>query len=131
VHGSMCDHTAFDPLVAELRDTMTTYAVDRRGFGASGDAAGYALEREFGDVAAVVETVAGRTGDPVALWGHSYGAGCAMGGAALTDAVSRLVLYEPGLGIGYPAGSIEAVEAAVAAGDVETAVRLVLSGSSG
>ena len=47
VHGSMCDHTASDPLVAELRDTMTTFAMDRRGFGASGDAAGYALEREF------------------------------------------------------------------------------------
>ena len=38
-HGSMCDHTAFDPLAAELRDTMTTYSMDRRGFGASGDAA--------------------------------------------------------------------------------------------
>ena len=38
---------------------------------------------------------------------RSYGAGCAMGGAALTDAVARLVLYEPGLGIPYPPGSIE------------------------
>ena len=38
VHGSMCDHTASDPLVAELRDTMTTFAMDRRGFGASGAA---------------------------------------------------------------------------------------------
>src|SRR5215207_7748534 len=94
--GPMCDHTAFDPLVAELRTTMTTFAMDRRGFGASGDAAGYALEREFEDVAAVVEAVAARTGGPVALWGHSYGAGCAMGGAALTGAVHRLVLYEPG-----------------------------------
>jgi pimeloyl-ACP methyl ester carboxylesterase len=71
VHGSMCDHTASDPLVAELRDTMTTFAMDRRGFGASGDAAGYALEREFEDVATVVEAVAVRTGGPVALWGHS------------------------------------------------------------
>jgi pimeloyl-ACP methyl ester carboxylesterase len=62
VHGSMCDHTASDPLVAELRATMTTFAVDRRGFGASGDAAGYALEREFEDAAAVVETVAARPG---------------------------------------------------------------------
>ena len=131
VHGSMCDHTASDPLVAELRDTMTTFAMDRRGFGASGDAAGYALEREFEDVAAVVEAVAARTGGPVALWGHSYGAGCAMGGAALTGAVHHLVLYEPGLGIPYPAGSIEAVEAALAAGDAETALLLVLAGVVG
>jgi pimeloyl-ACP methyl ester carboxylesterase len=131
VHGSMCDHTAFDPLVAELRGAMTTYAMDRRGFGASGDAAGYVIEREFEDVAAVVRAVAARTGGPVALWGHSYGAGCAMGGAALTGDVHRLVLYEPGLGIPYPAGSIEEVEAALAAGDMETAVRLVLVGIVG
>ena len=131
VHGSMCDHSAFDPLVAELRGDMATYAMDRRGFGASGDAAGYAIEREFEDVAAVVRAVAARTGGPVALWGHSYGAGCAMGGAALTGDVHRLVLYEPGLGIPYPAGSIEEVEAALAAGDMETAVRLVLVGIVG
>ena len=131
VHGSMCDHTASDPLVAELRNTMTTLAMDRRGFGASGDAAGYALEREFEDVAAVAEAVATRTGGPVALWGHSYGAGCAMGGAALTGAVHHLVLYEPGLGIPYPAGSIEEVEAALAAGDAETALLLVLAGIVG
>jgi pimeloyl-ACP methyl ester carboxylesterase len=131
VHGSMCDHTASDPLVAELRDTMTTFAMDRRGFGASGDAAGYALEREFEDVAAVVEAVAALTCGPVALWGHSYGAGCAMGGAALTDAVHHLVLYEPGLGIPYPTGSIEEVEAALAAGDAETALLLVLAGIVG
>jgi pimeloyl-ACP methyl ester carboxylesterase len=131
VHGSMCDHTAFDPLVAELRDGMTTFSMDRRGFGASGDAAGYAIEREFEDVVAVVEAVAARTGGPVALCGHSYGAGCAMGGAALTDDVDRLVLYEPGLGIPYPASSIEEVEEAVAAGDMETAVLLVLVGIVG
>jgi pimeloyl-ACP methyl ester carboxylesterase len=80
-------------------------------------------------VAAVVEAVAARTGGPVALWGHSYGAGCAMGGAALTGAVHHLVLYEPGLGIPYPAGSIEEVEAALAAGDAETALLLVLAGT--
>jgi pimeloyl-ACP methyl ester carboxylesterase len=131
VHGSLCDHTAFDPLVAELRGTMATFAMDRRGFGASGDAAGYALEREFEDVAAVVEAVAARVGGPVALCGHSYGAGCAMGGAALTDAVGRLVLYEPGLGIPYPPGSIEEVEGLVAAGAMEAAALLVLVGIVG
>jgi pimeloyl-ACP methyl ester carboxylesterase len=82
-------------------------------------------------VAAVAEAVATRTGGPVALWGHSYGAGCAMGGAALTGAVHHLVLYEPGLGIPYPAGSIEEVEAALAAGDAETALLLVLAGIVG
>ena len=120
VHGSLTDHTTFDPLVDQLRGGVTCFSIDRRGFGASGVAAGYAIQREFEDVAAVVEAVAARTGKPVALWGHSYGAGCAMGGAALTRKVHYLlVLYEPGLGIAYPAGSVERIEEAVAAGDAE------------
>ena len=46
-------------------------------------------------MAAVVDAVAARTGRPVALWGHSYGCNPAMGGAALTTNVYRLILYEP------------------------------------
>jgi pimeloyl-ACP methyl ester carboxylesterase len=130
VHGSLCDHTHFGPLVAELRERMTTFAMDRRGFGASGDPDGYTIEREFEDVAAVVEAVAAG-GGPVAVFGHSYGAGVAMGGTALTGGVSHLVLYEPGLGIAYPPGSITDIEAAVAAGDLETAALLVLVGIVG
>lgn len=125
-HGSFQDHTASAAFVAELRSGLATFSIDRRGFGASGDAACYAIEREFEDVAAVVDDVAARTGRPVALWGHSYGAGCAMGGAALTDNVHHVVLYEPGLGLAYPPGSIEAVEEALAAGDNEDAIVLLL-----
>ena len=126
VHGSLIDHTIFEPLVDELADTVTTFSMDRRGFGASGDAARYSIEREFEDVAAVVDAVAAHTVGPVALWGHSYGAGCAMGGAALTSNVHHLVLYEPSLGLAYPPGSIERIEEAVAAGDMEAAILAVL-----
>ena len=125
VHGSLRDHTIFDPLIAHLQSTMTTYAIDRRGFGASGDCDGYTFEQEFEDVAAVVEAIAARAG-AVALWGHSYGAGCVMGAATLTDKVSRLILYEPGLGIAYPPGWLEAHEEALAAGDAERVIRAVL-----
>jgi pimeloyl-ACP methyl ester carboxylesterase len=127
VHGSLTDHTTFAPLVAELRGGLTTFSMDRRGYGASGDAPGYAIGREFEDVAAVVDAVAASTGRPVTLFGHSYGAGTAMGGAALTDRLHQLVLYEPGLGVAYPPGSIEEIEAAVAAGDLETALLAVLA----
>jgi hypothetical protein len=34
------DHTILEPLVAHLQPAMTTYAIDRRGFGASGDGDG-------------------------------------------------------------------------------------------
>jgi pimeloyl-ACP methyl ester carboxylesterase len=123
VHGAPSEHSTFDPLVAELRGDLTTFAMDRRGSGASGDTAPYAIEREFEDVAAVVDAVAARTGEPVALWGHSYGCNPAMGGAALTTHVHHLVLYEPSFGLAYPPGSIDAIEAAIAAGDPEAAIR--------
>src|SRR5262245_32434252 len=95
VHGSIADHTTFAPFVEALRTGLSTFCPDRRGFGASGDAEGYSIERDFEDVAAVVDAVAARTGRPVALWGHSYGANCAMGAAALCGRVAHLVLYEP------------------------------------
>jgi len=123
VHGCPSEHTTFDPLGAELRPHLTTYAMDRRGSGASVDPPPYAIDREFEDVAAVVETVAASTGGPVALWGHSYGCNPAMGGAALTTNVSHLVLYEPSFGLTYPRGAIDAIEQAVTAGDTERAIR--------
>jgi pimeloyl-ACP methyl ester carboxylesterase len=65
VHGAPSEHSTFDPLVHELRAHLATFAMDRRGSGASGDTAPYAIEREFEDVAAVVDAVATRTGGPV------------------------------------------------------------------
>jgi pimeloyl-ACP methyl ester carboxylesterase len=129
VHGAPSEHGTFDPLVLELCGDLTTFAMDRRGSGASGDTAPYAVEREFEDVAAVVDAVADRTGGPVALWGHSYGCNPAMGGATLTTNVDHLILYEPSFGLTYPAGSIEAIEAAVAVGDREAAIRAALVGT--
>ena len=100
--------------------------MDRRGFGASGDGPGYAIDRDFEDVAAVVDAVAERTGGPVALWGHSYGANCAMGGAALSANVGHLVLYEPSMGIPYPRARSRRIEAALARGDNDAAITTVL-----
>lgn len=125
VHGGLNDHTTDRPFIDELRGTVTTFAIDRRGRGASGDGPNYAIEREFEDIAAVVDAVAARTGQAVSVWGHSYGADCAIGAAALTANLARLVLYEPGLGY---AGSDELtaalaeVETAIAAGDLEGAL---------
>ena len=128
VHGSIADHTTFDPFVAVLRNEMTTFCLDRRGFGASAEEASpYTIERDFEDVAAVVDAVAALTGGPVALWGHSYGANCAMGGATMTGNIHHLILYEPSFGLTYPPGSIEAIQAAVDTGDRDEAIRRVLA----
>lgn len=126
VHGSMCDHTTFNALIGELRAQFRCYAMDRRGFGASPESGDYSADREFDDVAAVVDVVASLEGGPVALLGHSWGASCAMGGAARTGNIHRLILYEPSLGLSYPPGSIEAIEKRVASGDFEEAVLFVL-----
>ena len=126
VHGSIADHTTFDSFVAVLREHFTTYAMDRRGFGASTDALGYTIDRDFADVAAVVDAVALRTSGPVELWGHSYGANCAMGGATQSESVNHLILYEPSLGLPYPPGSIRRIEEALDRGDNDAAIVAVL-----
>ena len=95
VHGTAADHTRWAPVMPALEERFTVLAVDRRGRGASGDADDYAIEREFEDVAAVAD----RAGEATTVLGHSYGAGCALEAALLTESVARLILYEPSLGV--------------------------------
>ncbi len=127
VHGSIADHTTLDPFVVVLQERMTTYAMDRRGFGGSGDAAPYSIEQEFDDVAKVVASIAARHGRPVTLFGHSYGANVALGGAGLSADVGHLVLYEPSFGLQYPPGSIDSIEAKLAVGDADGAIAVVFT----
>ena len=61
---------AWTAVVPALEGHFSVYAVDRRGHGESGDGLPYAIEREFEDIAAVVDAV----GEPVNLLGHSFGA---------------------------------------------------------
>src|SRR5438876_7125721 len=74
VHGTTVNHTDWAPVLPALRERFTVYAMDRRGCGASEDAPDYALEREFEDIAAVVDSA----GEQVRLLGHSFGALCSL-----------------------------------------------------
>lgn len=94
VHGSAADHTTFRVVGPMLAGRFTVHPIDRRGRGASGDTAPYAIEREFEDVAAAAETLAREAGRPVDVVGHSYGGRCALGAALLTEAIRRVVSYE-------------------------------------
>jgi pimeloyl-ACP methyl ester carboxylesterase len=94
IHGTTADHTTFRVVGPMFARRHAVFAIDRRGRGASGDTPPYAIEREFEDVVAVVEAVATLAGGPVDVLGHSYGGRCALGGAAMTGAIRRLVLYE-------------------------------------
>lgn len=122
VHGSLQDHRANRALVDELVGSFTTYSIDRRGFGASGDGATWSLERDFEDLAGVIADISGQRGEPVMLWGHSFGANVAMGAAARSGDVAALVLYEPSLGMRFPDGEIDRLDEMVAAGDRDGAV---------
>lgn len=94
VHGAPADHTRWRPLLPYLEDHVTIHAMDRRGRGGSGDGGPYGLEREYEDVAAVIEAVAAVFGQPVDVYGHSHGAIVAFGAATLTRNLRKLVLYE-------------------------------------
>lgn len=95
VHGGTADHSRWRPVLPLLEPHATVHAIDRRGRGASGDGAHYTLEREFEDIAAVVDNLAETTGGPVDLLGHSLGGLCCLGAAPLASGLRRLVLYEP------------------------------------
>jgi pimeloyl-ACP methyl ester carboxylesterase len=98
VHGTTADHTRWAPIRADLEKRYTVHAIDRRGRGQSGDSNDYTIDREFEDVAAVVESI----GEPVVLLGHSFGALCSLEATLRTSRVARLVLYEPPIPAGVP-----------------------------
>jgi pimeloyl-ACP methyl ester carboxylesterase len=117
VHGTAADHSRWMPVLPAFEERFAVCAVDRRGRGGSGDAEGYAIEREFEDVAAAVDSLGG----PVNVLGHSYGALVALEAALLTENVRKLVLYDPGIEVAgeeiYAPEVIGRLEALLEAGD--------------
>jgi pimeloyl-ACP methyl ester carboxylesterase len=129
IHGTAADHSRWVSVLPAFEQRFTVYAIDRRGRGGSADSGDYAIEREFEDVAAVVDSL----GESVNLLGHSYGALCALEAALLTRNIHKLVLYDPGIEVVgeeiYPPEVIDRLEALLKAGDrdgvVETTMREV------
>lgn len=116
---------AWTAVVPALEEHFTICAVDRRGHGKSGDSTAYAIEREYEDIAAVVDSL----GEPAHLLGHSFGGLLALEAALRTRNIRTLVLYEPALGtlggvLQYPAGFLDRLEALLEAGDREGALTL-------
>jgi pimeloyl-ACP methyl ester carboxylesterase len=123
VHGTTADHTRWAPILPAFEQHFTVYAVDRRGRGSSGDVDEYAIEREFEDVASVVDAA----GDHVNLLGHSYGALCSLEAALRTTHLKQLILYEPPIPSGieiYPPQIVDTINAALQAGNQEEVVTI-------
>jgi pimeloyl-ACP methyl ester carboxylesterase len=136
--GSLATARDWQLVARALAPLMTTYAVDRRGHGNSGDDPAYSLEREQDDLAAVIELA----GPGVTLLGHSYGGAIALSltrrlalnrlrltaPAQIPPEPARLVLYEPPLALDEPVGgaALEPYAQAVGADDLDTALAIGL-----
>jgi pimeloyl-ACP methyl ester carboxylesterase len=127
VHGATADHTTWRTSGPLLAERHAVHAIDRRGRGASTDGPPdepYDIEREFEDLAAVVDVLAEVGGAAVDVVGHSYGGRIALGAALRSDSIGRLVVYEGAppdpRGRGYQdpdASVLERIERLVADGD--------------
>ena len=110
------------PAFPALAESFSVLAVDRRGRGQSEDNAAYAIEREFEDVAAVIDAV----GEPVNVLGHSFGALVALEAALRTSNLRRLILYEPAIpppdAVVYTDGVLDRLEVLIEAGEWEGAL---------
>jgi pimeloyl-ACP methyl ester carboxylesterase len=114
--GAFNTRATTDPLARALAQRFTVLNYDRRGRGDSGDTAPYAVEREIGDIAALIEAAGGSA----SLFGYSSGATLALKATASGLPVTKLVLYEPPfntddshptLPVGFPAQLAELVSA--------------------
>ena len=98
VHGASVDSTFWLPVVPALANAHRVLSMDRRGRGDSGDHPEYEIEKEFSDLAGLIDSI----GEPVDVVGHSFGALCALEAALLTRNVRRIVAYEPPLPGAFP-----------------------------
>ncbi|WP_354005570.1 alpha/beta fold hydrolase [Rhodococcus antarcticus] len=74
----MRSSTRWAPVWPRLAGRFQVTAMDRRGRASSADAERYSLEVEYEDVIAVAEHLSARQGTPITVFGHSYGAVCAL-----------------------------------------------------
>jgi pimeloyl-ACP methyl ester carboxylesterase len=100
VHGGLGDgNPDTDFLLPFLVDHFTCYSISTRGRGLSADSADHSRERQYEDVAALVENLH----EPVSIFGHSSGGAWVLGGAAAAGSACRAIaLYEPALPVSRP-----------------------------
>ena len=128
LHGSAATGGSLQPIVSQLAADYTVIVPDRRGRGASGDGDDYDLDREIGDLQAIVAAI---DGDPVVV-AHSFGGLVALAAAPTLD-IRRLILYEPAVTVGDGADPplSAQVRSRVDAGNETEAMRLFFEAGSG
>jgi pimeloyl-ACP methyl ester carboxylesterase len=103
--GAFNDRSTGAPLADALASSFTVMTYDRRGRGASGDTAPYAIEREVEDLDALID----RVGGEASVFGYSSGAALALKAAAAGSAITKLALYDlpPVIDDGRPEDSVD------------------------
>lgn len=90
VGGAMTTGATMAPLAAALSERFRAVVYDRRGRGASGDTAPYAVEREVEDLAALIDALGGEA----SLYGASSGGALVLRAAASGLPVRQAAVYE-------------------------------------
>ncbi len=132
VHGGLTRASNWMAVADLLGDAFNCVMLDQRAHGASDWGGGPDVGRAAADLQLVIDQV----GPVHAVVGHSYGALAVLEAARLAPkgAIPRLAVYEPPLSVDGPIMSdavLVQVDAAVAAGDYEEALRLHLESESG
>lgn len=117
-----------------LADEFLVINYDRRGRGESGDTARYAKEREFEDLAAIIEQAG--DGRPPTVFGWSSGGNLALNAADAGVPVNRVAVFEANALVDdfrppLPADYVERLDAAVADGRPGDAVALFMTAAVG
>lgn len=94
IGGILSDRASLREVARNVATEAATVTYDRRGRGDSGDADGYSVGREVGDL----QALAALYNEPPILFGHSSGAGLAIEAAASGMKLAGLMLYEPPYG---------------------------------
>lgn len=93
VHGTSSDHHNWQFAANLLTDHFNVFFMDRRGRRESGDHPEYSIEKEFADIAAILNSF----DDTVYVLGHSFGGLCTLEASLLASNVRELILYEPAI----------------------------------
>ncbi|MFE4330095.1 alpha/beta fold hydrolase [Streptomyces sp. NPDC056831] len=128
VGGALSTAATEAPLARLLAPHFEVVTYDRRGRGSSGDSGPYAVEREIGDLAALVAVVGGRA----SVFGVGAGGALALEARAAGLPVDLLAVYQPPYTPGASGAQFKACCTArlhrlLSAGDRGGAVELFLS----
>lgn len=118
---------------ALLADEFQVINYDRRGRGDSGDTTPYAVEREYEDLAAILEQVG--QGRPASVFGWSSGGNLALNAVHAGVPVARLAVFEPNAAVDdtrppLPADYVELLDTAVDEGRPGDAVALFMTAAA-